>query len=229
MTCPTGALSIRRVLDEPTDAPNALRPLGGIRRAAAELSAEYLSQAQKRVARQIDENGVTYNVYATPTGRTAVRGRSTCSRCSCRRRSGISSARGLRQRARLLNAVAADLYGAQTPLREGWLPPALVFRHPGFLRACHGVAPAGGVFLHLVAFDLARGPDGAWRVVGTRTQAPSGAGYALENRAIISRVFPDAFRALRVHALVAVLPRAARHAARRRAGPTTTAPTRRRC
>src|SRR4029077_13519224 len=89
---------------------------------------------------------------------------------------------GLRQRARLLNLVAADLYGEQTLLHEGLIPPALVFRHPGFLRACHGTRPAGGIFLHLVAFDLARDADGGWRVVGTRTQAPSGFGYALENR-----------------------------------------------
>ena len=100
-----------------------------------------------------------------------------------------------------MNAVAADIYGPQTLLREGLVPPALVFRHPGFLRACHGVRPADGVFLHLVAFDLARGADGEWRVVGTRTQAPSGVGYALENRAIMSRLLPDAFHALRVHAL----------------------------
>ena len=56
------------------------------------------------------------------------------------------------------------------------MPPALVFRHPGFLRACHGVRAAGGVFLHLVAFDLARGADGDWRVVGTarrRRRAPA--------------------------------------------------------
>ena len=168
--------------------------------ATGDLNVDYFAQAQKRVARQIDENGVTYNVYATadgpgrpwtldvlplliPTPEWDLLGR------------------GLRQRARLLNAVAADLYGAQTLLHEGLIPPALVFRHPGFLRECHGVTPADGVFLHLVAFDLARGPNGRWRVVGTRTQAPSGVGYALENRAIMSRVFPDAFRAMRAHAL----------------------------
>jgi uncharacterized circularly permuted ATP-grasp superfamily protein/uncharacterized alpha-E superfamily protein len=108
---------------------------------------------------------------------------------------------GMRQRARLLNALAGDLYGSQTLLREALLPPPLIFRHAGFLRACHGVSPLDNVFLHLVAFDLARGADGDWRVVGTRTQAPSGIGYALENRAIMSRVLPGAFHALRVHAL----------------------------
>ena len=168
--------------------------------ATGDLNVDHFAQAQKRIARQIDENGVTYNVYAMadgpgrpwtldvlplliPTPEWELLGR------------------GLRQRARLLNAVAADLYGAQTLLREGLIPPALVFRHPGFLRECHGVTPVDGVFLHLVAFDLARGSNGRWRVVGTRTQAPSGVGYALENRAIMSRVFPDAFRVMRAHAL----------------------------
>jgi uncharacterized circularly permuted ATP-grasp superfamily protein/uncharacterized alpha-E superfamily protein len=110
-------------------------------------------------------------------------------------------ASGLRQRARVLEAAARDLYGAQTLLTGGVLPAALLHKHPGYLRACHGVTPAGGVFLHLLAFDLARGPDGIWRVLGTRTQAASGAGYALENRGTISRIFPDAFRALQVQPL----------------------------
>ena len=58
-------------------------------------------------------------------------------------RVGSGSRRGLRQRARLLNAVAADLYGPQQLLREGLLPPALVFSHPGFLRAVPRRSAAG--------------------------------------------------------------------------------------
>jgi uncharacterized circularly permuted ATP-grasp superfamily protein/uncharacterized alpha-E superfamily protein len=167
---------------------------------ATEWHADVLAQAQKRVARQIDENGVTYNDYATADGVQRPWSLDVLPLI-------VTAAewerlgRGLRQRARLLNALAADVYGPQELLRSGLLPPALVFRHPGFLRACHGAEPAGGTFLHLVAFDLARGPDGEWRVAGTRTQAPSGVGYALENRAIVSRVLPDAFHALRVQAL----------------------------
>jgi len=187
--------------DELLTAARTLRPSWGeFANATGDLNADYFAQAQKRVARQIGENGVTYNVYATADGP----GRPWTLDVLPLLVPTVEwdqLARGLRQRARLLNAVAADLYGPQTLLRDGLLPPALVFRHPGFLRECHGVAPANGIFLHLVAFDLARGPDGRWRVVGTRTQAPSGVGYALENRAIMSRVFPDAFRAMRVHAL----------------------------
>ncbi|MEO8070816.1 MAG: circularly permuted type 2 ATP-grasp protein, partial [Acidobacteriota bacterium] len=153
-----------------------------------------------RIAHQIHENGVTYNVH------TAARGPSRpwmLDVLPAIVTAGEWSAleHGLRQRARLLNAIAADLYGPQRLVTEGVVPPAVVFRHQGFLRACHGVKPPGGVFLHLVAFDLARGPDGAWRPVGTRAQAPSGLGYALENRATILRLFPDALRALRTRPL----------------------------
>ena len=105
---------------------------------------------------------------------------------------------GVRQRAALLEAMLADLYGPQRLLHEGLLPPALLLRHPGYLRPMHGVAPAAGPRLHIVAFDLARGPDGRWWVVAQRTQGPSGLGYVLHNRLVISRQFPDAFREMRV-------------------------------
>ncbi len=168
--------------------------------AHADLSASHLTSAQARVARQMHENGVTYNVYAAEDGPNrpwtldvlpfVVDGNEWA-----------WLDRGLRQRARLLNALVADIYGPQQLLHHGVLPPALVFQNPGYLRACHGVQPPGGVFLHLVAFDLARDPSGRWRVVNTRTQAPSGAGYALENRATIPRAFPNAFRDMQVQRL----------------------------
>ena len=186
--------------DEMRTAAGALRQPWAEFAAATELRPEYLSEAQKRVARQIDENGVTYNVYAAADGLQRPWSLDVLP-LIVKAQEWERLGRGLRQRARLLNAVATDIYGPQALLRDGLIPPALVFRHPGFLRACHGVRPPGGVFLHLVAFDLARGADGEWRVVGTRTQAPSGVGYALENRAIVSRVLPDAFHALRVQAL----------------------------
>jgi uncharacterized circularly permuted ATP-grasp superfamily protein/uncharacterized alpha-E superfamily protein len=186
--------------DEVRTVDGALRAPWAAFAAATELRAESLSEAQKRVARQIDENGVTYSVYAAADGLQRPWSLDVLP-LIVKAEEWEPLRRGLRQRARLLNAVAADLYGPQTLLRDGLVPPALVFRHPGFLRACHGVRPRDGIFLHLVAFDLARGVDGEWRVVGTRTQAPSGVGYALENRAIMSRVLPDAFHALHVHAL----------------------------
>jgi uncharacterized circularly permuted ATP-grasp superfamily protein/uncharacterized alpha-E superfamily protein len=105
------------------------------------------------------------------------------------------------QRATLLNRILADVYGEQTMLAQGVLPPALIHGHAGFLRPCHGLPHRDGVALHFCAVDLARAPDGRWWVVADRTQAPSGAGYALENRAIIAPTFPDLLRELKVRPL----------------------------
>ena len=104
---------------------------------------------------------------------------------------------GVKQRAELLERVLADLYGPQTLLHQGLLPPNLLLRHPGWLRPMVGAQPAGGQRLLVVAFDLARGPDGRWWLVSQRTQGPSGLGYVLHNRLVIARQFPDAFRELR--------------------------------
>jgi uncharacterized circularly permuted ATP-grasp superfamily protein/uncharacterized alpha-E superfamily protein len=109
--------------------------------------------------------------------------------------------RGLIQRARLLNAILADVYGPQRLLKEGHLPAAAVFANPHFLRACHGVRPRDGIFLHVYAADLGRGPDGRWWVLADRTQAPSGVGFALENRVVLSRCLPELFHEFNVSRL----------------------------
>jgi uncharacterized circularly permuted ATP-grasp superfamily protein/uncharacterized alpha-E superfamily protein len=108
---------------------------------------------------------------------------------------------GIAQRARLLDLIMADLYGSQNLIKEGLLPASLVFGHSSFIRNSHGMHAAGGHFLHLYAADLARSPDGQWWVLADRTQAPSGAGYALENRLIVSQVFPELFRNMEVRHL----------------------------
>ena len=105
------------------------------------------------------------------------------------------------QRAALLNAMLADLYGEQRLLYEQHLPPALVFGNPQFLRPCFGVKPAGGVHLHTYAADLARSPDGRWWVVADRAQAPAGMGYTLENRLVSARTLSTVFSQYRVRQL----------------------------
>ena len=101
---------------------------------------------------------------------------------------------GLAQRAKLFNLILTDLYGPQRLLRDGLIPPGLVFANPGFLRSCHGLRVPGEIYLHLHAVDLARAPNGQWWVLGDRTQSPSGSGYALENRIVLSGILPDEFR-----------------------------------
>jgi uncharacterized circularly permuted ATP-grasp superfamily protein/uncharacterized alpha-E superfamily protein len=113
--------------------------------------------------------------------------------------SGIAA--GVAQRAKLLNAIQADLYGPQELLQRGLLPPALVFGHAGFLLPCHGVPSPKGNYLHLYAGQLARMADGQWMVLADRTQGPAGAGLAVENRIVLSRVLPTHFHNLHVERL----------------------------
>lgn len=160
----------------------------------------HLIQRQALLARQIQENGVTYNVYADPKGADRPWELDLLPHVIDPQEWKHLSA-GIAQRARLLNAVLADLYGPQRLISEGLLPAELVFGHNNFLWPCQGIAPPDGSFLHLYAVDLARTPDGRWWVTADRTQAPSGAGYALENRMIVSRAFPDLYRDLKVRHL----------------------------
>jgi len=99
---------------------------------------------------------------------------------------------GLIQRARLLNHIVADLYGPGHLLR-GTLPQSLAFANPNYLLPSVGYQAPDHVYLSLLSFDLGRSPDGQWRVLANRTEAPSGLGYALENRMIMSRSVPDLF------------------------------------
>ncbi|MFN4154026.1 MAG: circularly permuted type 2 ATP-grasp protein [Paracoccaceae bacterium] len=105
------------------------------------------------------------------------------------------------QRADLLEMVMADLYGDNRLVADGKLPAALVAGNPEWLRPLVGVRPASGHFLHFLAFEIGRGPDGRWWVLADRTQAPSGAGYALENRVATARAYSDVFAGLNVHRL----------------------------
>ncbi|MBV4476289.1 circularly permuted type 2 ATP-grasp protein [Pseudomonas botevensis] len=159
-----------------------------------------LGQRQALLARQIQENGVTYNVYADPKGADRPWELDLLPHVIADDEWQQLSA-GIAQRARLLNAVLADLYGPQRLIREGLLPAELVFGHNNFLWPCQGLALPDDAFLHLYAVDLARTPDGRWWVTADRTQAPSGAGYALENRTIVSRAFPELYRDLKVQHL----------------------------
>ena len=102
---------------------------------------------------------------------------------------------GLAQRAQLMELILADLYGPQTLLADGLIPPDLVYANPAFLRPCRTVdGRRRDRYLSFYAADLLRGPDGAWRVLADRTGQAQGLAYALENRRILSRVVPELFQ-----------------------------------
>lgn len=162
--------------------------------------AKDLDQRTLSLARQIRDNGVSYNVYADEGGPQRPWSLGLFP-LIIDPDSWQQVEAGVMQRMRLLERVMADVYGPQQLLAQGLLPPALVHGHPGYLRPMHGVTPVGGIHLHIAAFDLARGPDGNWWIVGQRFQAPSGLGYLLENRLAISSQFPEAFQAMQVQRL----------------------------
>lgn len=156
-----------------------------------------LDQKTQELNRQVRENGITYNVYADEYGPQRpwsvdlfplIINAAAWQEIEC----------GVLQRARLLEAIMTDVYGEQTLLKEGYIPPALVHGHPGYLRSMHGVKPCGNKHLHIIAFDLARAPDGSWSVLSQRTQAPSGLGYLLENRNLIARQFSKAYESMQI-------------------------------
>jgi uncharacterized circularly permuted ATP-grasp superfamily protein/uncharacterized alpha-E superfamily protein len=173
--------------------PHWKKFLGHLDAVAPEEMRRRLDFAEQR----IQENGVTYNVYADPNGADRPWALDPLPLIIPPEEWAEVSA-AVAQRATLLNAMLADLYSDQTLLSEGLLPPALVYGQHGYLWPCRGVKPPGGIWLHNYAVDLARSPNGRWWVIADRTQAPSGAGYALENRLIVSRVFPEMFRDLHV-------------------------------
>jgi uncharacterized circularly permuted ATP-grasp superfamily protein/uncharacterized alpha-E superfamily protein len=194
------------VHDEWREAPYRLRPhwqrfvaalppsLPGLDPAAS------LDRRRALVAERIRQDGVTHNVFSDSGVATRPWSLELLPMIvEPSAWAGIEAA--LQQRADLLQRVLDDVYGEQRMLHEGLLPPALVLRHPGYLRPLHGVRPPHGQRLHIVAFDIARAADGRWWLMAQRTQGPSGLGYVMHNRQITARQFPEAFRELRVQHL----------------------------
>ena len=169
------------------------------------LGPEGLAGLNARMAnlrRQVHDNGITYNVYAQteqPQRPWAL----DLFPLMIGAEAWQQIERGVRQRMQLLEHIMQDAYGPQSLVARGLLPAALLQGHPGYLHPMHGAKPVGGRYLSLAAFDLARGPDGLWWLLSQRTQAPSGLGYLLENRLIVSRLFPEAFESLPVQRLAA--------------------------
>ncbi|SDK98144.1 Uncharacterized conserved protein, circularly permuted ATPgrasp superfamily [Catalinimonas alkaloidigena] len=161
------------------------------------LGLPQLEARHQEIIRQLKENGVTYNVYDDPQGLSRAWQIDPIPLLIEEQEWQTISA-GLKQRAELLNLMLLDLFGERRLIRDKVLPPELIYRHSGFLRECQQLRIPGDYQLVIHAADLARGPDGRIWVLSDRTQAPSGMGYALENRSVVSNILPDLYEHIHV-------------------------------
>ena len=197
--------------DEMADTDGALRPQWQrVVRAFEQMTPEEYSSRLASMRAMVRDNGVTYNVYDEAGGRARPWELDPVPFVIGAADWKIIEA-GVAQRARLADLMLRDIYGPQDLIKSGDLPPHLVFGHPQFLRPLMGVKPPGGVHVHLYSADLARMPDGSWMVLSARADAPSGIGYALENRIVISKTFPDLFRDMQVERLASFFQRYREH------------------
>lgn len=190
-----------QVPDEMMDARGAVRPHWQmITNLLDDLGPTELERRWATSRQLIHDNGVTYNVYGDPAGldRPWVLDALPLVFSASE---WATLSEGLIQRARVLDLALADLYGPQKLLQDSVIPPEVIFANPSFLRPLRGVRPEGNRWLHMAATDVGRNRDGTLCILTDRTQAPSGAGYALENRIVISRALPDIFRDCRVSRL----------------------------
>ena len=165
----------------------------------ASLGGDAVADRQRKALRILRDDGATYNLSAQPQARRTWGLDPVPLLIDSEEWSGIES--GLIERSELLDLVLKDIYGPRDLIRHGVLPPELVFSHAGFLRQCQGIKMSSGQQLILHSVDMVRNVQGQMCVVADRTQAPSGAGYALENRTVMSRVLPSLFRDSHVHRL----------------------------
>lgn len=182
--------------DEVVDGDGALRPAWrSIAASALELTGPQLRRVRRDIGRFLGDDGVTYRRPGEPRGPWRLDPLPLV----LAPHDWAALEVGLAQRAELLNALLVDLHGPQRVLADGVLPPELVYAHQGYLRVVARPGARDDRPLLLTATDVARTPSGEWVVVADRTQAPSGLGYALENRHVISRVLPEMYRDAGLH------------------------------
>ena len=165
-----------------------------------QLGQEEMNNRSQDMLRLLKENGVTYNIYGDPAGLNRP-WKLDIIPFVINKEEWQKIESGLIQRATLLDLVLKDIYGEQKLIKNGLLPMELIYNHAGFLRQCCGIHQPGKHSLISYAADIARSADGKIWIVNDRTQAPSGSGYALENRMAMARVLPELFNGLKVRRL----------------------------
>lgn len=167
----------------------------GLAESAVQLTESDLRRISGDIQRLLADDGVTY----TPPDQTSGSWRLDPLPMVIGAAEWAPIEVGLAQRTELLNAILVDLYGPRRLLSSGLLPPAVVLGHRGFLRVAARASAADPHPLLLAAADLGRNAAGEWQVLADRAQAPSGIGYAMENRRVISRVMPELYRQAGLH------------------------------
>ena len=162
-----------------------------------QMGTETLVSKQKELNWLMEENGVTYNVYNDPKGMHRAWELNIVP-FLIHESEWKTVEKGVKQRAELLNLILEDIYGKRELIKKGIIPQEVIFAHRGFLRQCDQIQYKTSKTLLIHSADLARGPDGRMWVVNDRTQAPSGMGYALENRYSTSRMLPNIFKDIHV-------------------------------
>jgi uncharacterized circularly permuted ATP-grasp superfamily protein/uncharacterized alpha-E superfamily protein len=166
----------------------------------SELGREEILNRNQDVLRFLKENGVTYNIYGDPAGQNRPWNLDLIPFLISTQEWQIIEA-GLKQRAELFNHILKDIYGERRLIKNGLLPMELIYQHAGFLRQCAGIPLPGKRNLVVYSADMARASDGKIWILNDRTQAPSGSGYALENRMAMARMLPELFDGFKVRRL----------------------------
>jgi len=193
--------TVARNNDEVLDPQGKIRPhwqwfiesLGG-------LSGSGLAEHRRQSEEMVRQHGIVYNVYSDAKGMDRPWALDLLP-VVLPVAEWQQIERGVKQRLRVLNEILRDIYGPQQLVRDGVLPGEFLHANPHFHRACHGIPPTRHGHIARYAVDLVRGPSGEWTVYSDRTQAPSGAGYALENRIVMAQTFPGLFSTGRVERL----------------------------
>lgn len=171
----------------------------------SELGVQGMQNHSGTVARLLHDHGATYNAFQD----TGAAGRPWSLDAmpvllATEDFAGIE--KGLQQRMRLFQAMIQDIHGPQRMLHLGWVPPRLLHANPGYLRQIQDL-PSSDPMLYIMATDLIRGPNGSWQVLADRCQMPNGLGYSLENRIVLSQIFPREFKECRVQRLASFFER----------------------
>ncbi|QEY12415.1 circularly permuted type 2 ATP-grasp protein [Cellvibrio sp. KY-YJ-3] len=187
-------------VDEAYDTEGGIRPHWRyLLHSLQTLGHDAIEERQKKARRILRDDGATYKIYDEPDASQSWQLNPIPLLIHSDEWNNIETA--LVERAELFNLLLQDIYGERSLVRRGVIPPELLFSHQGFLRPCQNIKLPGAQQLIVHGADLVRAHDGQMRVMADRTQAPSGAGYALENRTVMNRVFPSLFRDSHVHRL----------------------------